>query len=242
VRTPIRIDPSPLVEAVVDVRFIPSIPPAAVFGYAYSLLKDRYGNTSPLPILQVPEEIREKDSNLIFQPHYRMDNKPYLLQLGPRIFNLAALDRDYPGWSVFRDEICRIFDALSERGVIDTVARVGMRYINFFERNVFEISNFSVTLGELSLLNQKTLVRVQFADNHLTTALQITNDGNLQTGKESKQGSILDLDTFCLKPDLDDNRSESFRNLIETAHAILKERFFSGLKQEFVDSLIPQYE
>lgn len=239
---PIKIDPSPLAEAVVDVRFMPSIPPAAVFGYAYDLLKDRYGNVAALPILQVPEEIREKDSNLIFQPHYRMDSMPFVLQLGPRIFNLAALDKDYPGWSIFRDEICRIFDALSDKGVIGTVTRVGMRYINFFEGNVFQISNFSVTLGSTSLLDQKTLLRVQFSDNGLVTAVQVTNDGNLRTGKESKHGSIVDLDTFCVRPTLSEKPSESFRNLIETAHQTLKMRFFSGLKEEFVASLSPQYE
>ncbi|MEW6349014.1 MAG: hypothetical protein AB1646_08110 [Thermodesulfobacteriota bacterium] len=41
-KTPTKIDPSPLAEAVVDVRFVPSVPPPAVFGYVYGLIKDRY--------------------------------------------------------------------------------------------------------------------------------------------------------------------------------------------------------
>jgi len=242
VKIPIKIEPSPLAEAVVDVRFVPAIPPAAVFGYVYGLIKDRYGAPSDLPILQVPEEIREKDSNLLFQPHYRMESSPFVLQMGPRIFNLAALDRDYPGWNSFRDEICRIFDALLDRGVIGKVTRVGMRYINFFEDNVFYRSNFSVALGNRSLLEQSTFLRVQFSDNGLVTVVQVTNDGNLHTGKGSRQGSIVDLDTFCSKPVLDEKPSESFRDLIDRAHRVLKSRFFSSLKEEFVASLNPQYE
>ncbi len=241
-KIPIKIDPSPLAEAVVDVRFIPSIPTAAVFGYVYGLIKHRYRDPIGLPILQIPEDIRAKDSSFIFQPHYRMESASFVLQLGPRIFNLAALDRNYPGWCFFRDEICLLFDTLSKNGVIDKVTRVGMRYINFFERNVFQVSNFSVTLGNTSLVDEKTFLRVQFLDNGLVTAVQVTNEGSLHTGKETKQGSIVDLDTFCLKPALAEKPSESFRNLLETAHRILKKRFFSGLKEEFVASLNPQYE
>jgi uncharacterized protein (TIGR04255 family) len=242
VKLPTNIDPSPLVEAVVDVRFEPSIPPAAVFGYVYDLIKDRYGNISALPVLQIPEEIREKDPNLFFQPHYRMASTSFVLQLGPRIFNLAALDKGYPGWSLFREEIQLIFDTLSNKGVIGKVIRVGMRYINFFEDNVFHVSNFSVALRHKSIVNEKTLLRVQFSDNALVTAVQITNDGNLQTAKGLQQGSVLDLDTFCLNPALTEKASEGFGNLIETTHQILKKRFFTGLKKEFVASLNPQYE
>lgn len=241
-KIPSKIEPSPLVEAVVDVRFMPDIPPAAVFGYVHGLLKGRYGDISGLPILQVPEEIREKDPNLIFQPYYRMVNKPFVLQLGPRVFNLAALDPAYPGWNSFRNEICGIFGALSENGVIGDIARVGIRYINFFEFNVFEVTNFFVALGDTSLSNHKTLLRVQFSDDGFETTVQVTNDGNLRIGKQPKRGSVVDLDTYYLRPPLVEKRDQGFLDLIEIAHRILKQRFFSGLKKEFVASLNPQYE
>jgi len=242
VRLPISINPTPLVEAVVDVRFSPLIPPAAVFGFVYGLIKDQYGKISPLPILQLPEQLREQDPNLLFQPHYRMENKPFLLQLGPRIFNLAALDQGYPGWQTFRDEILRLFDIFARNSVIDSVTRIGMRYINYFSFNVFDVSNFSINLEQAPLMNKKTLLRVEFTDGNLVTALLITNGGQVRIGKEAKQGSIIDLDTFCLKPNLQGNKSEEFRLLIEGAHQTLKQRFFSGLKEAYVSSLDHRYE
>ncbi len=145
-KLPTNIDPAPLIEAVMDVRFEPLIPPAAVFGFVYGLISDRYGEPSALPILQLPEEMRDRDPNLQFQPLYRMENKPFLLQLGPRILNVAAVDKGYPGWSLFREEVLRLFDILAQKGVIGSITRVGMRYINYFSSNVFEISNFSVNL------------------------------------------------------------------------------------------------
>jgi len=83
--------------------------------------------------------------------------------LGPRIFNLAVLDQDYPGWDGFRDETMRIFTILSENKVIQSITRVGMRYINFFPFNVFDVANFSISIEDVSLLNEKTLLREALA-------------------------------------------------------------------------------
>lgn len=240
-KIPTRIHPSPLTEAAVDVRYQPAIPNAAVFGYVYSLIKDRYGPPSPLPILQLPEEIREKDGNLAFQPHYRMEKPPFSLQLGPRIFNIAVLDQGYPGWEKFKEEICRIFDELSRNRVIERVNRVGMRYINFFEVNVFQISNFSISVGTEPLIDEKAYLRVQFSGSGFITAVQVTNDGTLLRSGQSRQGSVIDVDTFCLQPDLREEPFKKFSDLIESAHTVLKQRFFSGLKEDFVATLNPQY-
>ncbi|MEW6349013.1 MAG: TIGR04255 family protein [Thermodesulfobacteriota bacterium] len=190
----------------------------------------------------MPENIRTREPSFFFQPHYRMKSASFLLQLGPRIFNLATVDRAYPGWSLFRDEICLIFDILSGGGVIDKVTRVGMRYINFFQSNVFQVSNFSVLLGNTSLTDGKTFLRVQFSDDGLVTTVQVTNEGHLVTEEGTKPGSIIDLDTFCLEPAFAEKASESFPNLIEAAHRTLKKRFFAGLAEGFVASLSPQYE
>ncbi len=64
----------------------------------------------------------------------------------------------------------------------------------------------------------------------------------MQVAAEAKEGSIIDLDTYSEKPNLAGNKSEDFRNLIEAAHQTLKSKFFSGLKDEYVNSLNPQYE
>lgn len=241
-KTPKKIEPSPLVEAVADVRFNPSIPPAAVFGYVYGRLREDYGSPHPLPILQVPEEIREKDANLTFQPHYRLESKPFVLQMGPRIFNVAALEPEYPGWGDFRKEILRLFTIFCDVGVIGETTRIGMRYINFFERNVFEISRFCVTLGDSPLSDEKTVLRVQFFDDNWVTAIQVTNDGSIQTGGDFKRGSVIDLDTFCSNPDLTENPPEVFPELIENGHELLKRKFFESLKEDFVASLNPEYD
>jgi len=117
-----------------------------------------------------------------------------------------------------------------------------VRYINYFSFNVFEVSNFAINLLETSLTKGNVLLRIEFPDDNLVTVLQIMNGGKLQVGTEEKKGSILDLDTFIVEPSLGENKSIDFRHLIDLAHQELKRRFFSGLKDEYINSLNPQYE
>ena len=70
-RLPKALDPSPIKEAVVEIRFETPLPSEAVFGVVYNAIHDGYPELEKLPILQVPEAVRAADPNLMFQPHYR---------------------------------------------------------------------------------------------------------------------------------------------------------------------------
>jgi uncharacterized protein (TIGR04255 family) len=239
--TPTRIEPSPLVEAVADVRFTSLLPPAVIFGYMYDVLKDQYTKLSDLPILQLPEEIRKMDPNFISQPHYRLEGERFVLQLGPQILNIAVLDGNYPGWTDFKSEINRIFVAFSQKKIINKITRIGLRYINFFDLNIFNVSTFSVSFQERPLLNEKAFLRVQFSDSEFITNVQVTNDASIQRQNGHKQGSIIDIDTYCPTPEINKTEPETFDRFVEAAHQILKTKFFGGLKEEYVASFNPQY-
>ena len=73
---PIRIEACPLIDALIEFRFEAAITKSAVFGIIYNLIKEEYrGNVINLPILQIPEQIREVDPNLKFKPLYRIENE-----------------------------------------------------------------------------------------------------------------------------------------------------------------------
>ncbi|MEW6110891.1 MAG: TIGR04255 family protein [Thermodesulfobacteriota bacterium] len=241
-KIPRKVTPSPLVEAVADVRFRPAMPAGAVFGFVYGLIRERYAQSTALPIIQIPEQIRENDPNLLYQPHYRMENKPFILNLGPRLLNIAVVDGEYPGWSKFSDQIMWLFERLDESKVFDDIIRVGLRYINFFPDNVFERSNIALTLGERSLADENTLLRVESTQGDLSTVMQITNHGTLAMSDEPKTGSIVDLDIFYKTLALGERRPDTFRSLIDAAHDALKVAFFTVLKQDFLESLKPEYD
>lgn len=48
---PKKIDPCPIVDAIIEIRFSTNIHPSAVFGVIYNEFKDKYPTVEKLPIL-----------------------------------------------------------------------------------------------------------------------------------------------------------------------------------------------
>src|SRR6266516_7829439 len=57
-RLPIKIDPCPIVEAILEVRFVTSESWATLPGLLFAHIRDRYPEQKDLPLAQLPEEIR----------------------------------------------------------------------------------------------------------------------------------------------------------------------------------------
>jgi len=57
-KIPKKIDPCPIVEAIVEIRFDSNLPGDAIFGVIYNQFKEDYPKFTKLPILQLPEAIR----------------------------------------------------------------------------------------------------------------------------------------------------------------------------------------
>jgi uncharacterized protein (TIGR04255 family) len=239
-RIPTKISPSPIVEAVVDVRFDPTPPPDAVFGLIYSKLPEKYRHVEKLPVLQVPDEIRQSDPNLVFQPYYRMKHDSFILQVGPRIFSLST--QGYPGWSAFSTEITSILSRIVEIAFFKEILRVGLRYINFFEENVFKFSRLSLTMVDKPLVDGNILVRTEFPDGEFLTRLHVANQANLVIGGAARSGSVIDLDTFTVNPFLEKRPSECLKLMLDSEHSILKRSFFDLLQEDFLRSLNPEYD
>jgi uncharacterized protein (TIGR04255 family) len=91
VRFPTKISPCPIIESIVEIRFKTKLIPDAVFGVLYNAFKEDYPGLIKLPILQLPAPVRDSDPNLIFQPHYRLSCKDFLLQIGPRVISLSNI-------------------------------------------------------------------------------------------------------------------------------------------------------
>ena len=99
---PKGIDPCPIKEAIIEIRFESVLPPDAVFGVVYNELKDIYKTPEPLPIMQLPASVRDQDKNLHFQPYYRIKRDNFLLQIGPQMLSLAVTA--YSTWVEFLGE------------------------------------------------------------------------------------------------------------------------------------------
>ena len=138
VKLPKKIEPCPILEAVIELRFSTSFPHDAIFGIIYKEFKDLYPKVEPLPILQLPEIVRREDKNLLYKPYYKLHSRDsYILQVGARMISLVRL-APYSGWREFSERFRYIAKKVDELKIIDSYVRIGIRYINEFEGNIFD--------------------------------------------------------------------------------------------------------
>ena len=90
-KLPKKISPCPILEAIIEIRFSTTLPEdasEAFFGLVYQEISDEYPGIERLPILQLPEAVRNMDDSLKYQPYYRLKGDKFLINLSPRVFGL----------------------------------------------------------------------------------------------------------------------------------------------------------
>lgn len=237
---PKQINPCPINQAVVGIRFDSSLPPDAVFGVVYNKLKDSYKSAEQLPILQIPEAVRNNDSNLLYQPHYKLTRDHYAFQVGPKVISLAITDQKYTTWESYYEEIQNVFQKIREIDFISDVLRVGLRYINIFADDIWKNINISVKVIENEITGEEIFLRTVLPKDEYKVLLQTGNQLNLEENNQIVgRASLIDIDTFIEGENI--NFFEDMNSILEKEHSIEKEVFFGLLKDDFLKSLSPEY-
>jgi uncharacterized protein (TIGR04255 family) len=237
---PKQINPCPINQAVVEIRFDSSLPTDAVFGVVYNKLKDSYKNAERLPILQIPEAVRNNDPNLLYQPHYKLLKDYYALQIGPKVISLAIIDQKYTTWESYFEEIQNVFEKINELDFISNVVRVGLRYINFFAEDIWKNINISVKIVENEIVGEEIFVRTILDRDEYKVALQTGNQLKLEDNNQIiGRASVIDIDTFIQDQNI--NFFGDMKPILIKGHTIEKEIFFKLLNKDFLKSLNPEY-
>ena len=76
--------------------------------------------TSPCPTLQIPEAVRSKDPNFVYQPHYLLKwaDSPFQLKLGPRAIAFSN-EGNYEGRLRFFPFIEHILSGVDSTHLLD---------------------------------------------------------------------------------------------------------------------------
>ena len=238
-KLPIKIDPCPIVEAIVEIRFDSFLPGDAIFGVIYNQFKEEYPKYTKQPILQLPEAIRSRDPNLIFKPHYKMQKDNFMVQIGPKVFSIVNVG-EYCGWDLFFKTILEAFNIISNSNVVEKVIRFGLRYINIFEGfDIFEESNFKAVLNDKPYENAKADITIETPSGEYSHKFKIVNHATVSVENKKVKGSVIDIDISIEKPI--DMFFDKMNEILETSHVEEKKIFFGLLKQSFIDSLNPTY-
>jgi uncharacterized protein (TIGR04255 family) len=168
-----------------------------------------------------------------------MSEDGYSVQIGTDVIVIGA-PMPYPGWSDFFEKIKLIIENIYKTEVIEKVTRLGVRFINFFDFDVFKKINLEIQINDSLHNNHNTQLRTEIKKGDFLHTLNIANNATqiIQNGTE-RIGSIIDIDTFK------DYRLDNFKTIyeieIQNAHNFEKEIFFNLLNSDYLKSLDPKY-
>lgn len=235
VKVPRKINPCPIAEAIVEMRFNSNLPADATIGIVFEKLQTKYPSLEKLPIMELPSVIRDKDPKFEFSPHYKLLNETFVILVGPKCLSVTCAN-GYKGWSNYFEQIQWVFDEINKANLIKEQIRLGVRYINFFECiNIFENIKINFSLADCSLLTKQNAVRSEFDVGKFHCTIQITNIARMNNTKE---GSSIDIDVIY---NISNEHFANSQTSILEAHEVTKKLFFKLLNDNFLKNFSPEY-
>jgi len=238
-RLPVRIDPCPVIEAVIEIRFVTQESWSVLPGLLYGFIRERYPEKIELPLSQLPEDFRRREPALTHQPLVQFLSPDFLIQFGPRVISLVTKPDAYPGWSAIRAELEWLLDVLKKSAFISEGERLGVRYIDFFQQNIFPGIHIGGHVNGTAIDEAELTLTTAFRRAPLAGRLVITNGALVRRGESRTAGSVLDIDVWVAS--LDFELFADGLDRFDGLHHLLKGVFFGLLKPEFLDTLHPVY-
>lgn len=237
-KLPNKISPCPIIEATVELKFSATMPKGAVFGVIYNAVKDTFGKFEKLPTAMLPNEIIENDPNLKYKALYKLTDGLFNAQIGYDVVSFHS-PSDYVGWDSLMGNMIPFFNKIHQTGIIDKVEGMILRYLNFFEVDIYKNINFQMQLFNQIYESSNLVVRTEVMEEDFIKVLQIANNVTVTGSIGQKQGSLLDIACVLSNPN---NLFSNLESVITKAHQFEKELFFGLLKEDFLSTLKPEYD
>lgn len=237
---PEKLANSPLIEALFEIRFVPSTENAGerLPFMLYAALRDDYPDVGTLPVAKLPREIREQDPALRYQPAQVLRGKTDSIQVGGRVVSLSTLD--YPGWTRFKGIISRLIQATKSTSLIKEVERFSFRYINLIEslpsKDQVPLLNAHIDFSGAPVMERGLQVRFERDQAGFTTVVQVIPRSTATIASQrSVSGLLIDVDTLRQSPGT--GLIEGDTSILDEGHSILKQNFFSLLTKSTIKRL-----
>lgn len=235
----IKLSKSPIIETTLDIICSFNVPTDVVLGIMYNSLNNTFGKLSVqgLPVLNLPEQLRENDPNLRNKPTHRIDCEQGIISVGPHIISVSILP-PYKNWEDYVGFIKQIIDIIKGLKIIGSIHTLNLRYLNFLKSNVYDKINLNISIAGNKISYPSTVLRTEIPVDiygKMINVLQITNSVHVKNEAMGldDDGSLIDIVVVNKSADLD--------NLIDCvirSHESAKELFFSLLSKDLLKDLI----
>ena len=244
---PKKLNKEPLIDAVFEVRFTSTTPVSVILpGYLFNKLNGAK-SIEALSIAQLPKPLRDADPNLKFAPLSRLDWNQFLINIGD--FS-ASISCKYPylGWNTFKPAIIEVITILAEIGIVESVERYSMKYIDLIPSSDLQqqvsMVNFDVTIAGHRLEKEPFQLRMEIPRDGFINVVQVMSaaEATLHDGT-TKTGLVVDVDTVVNQNAISMQKLlEEFSDKLDTIHQINKAMFFDCITPQTIELLEPVYE
>ena len=239
-KLPIRLNPTPIAEATIELRITATSSVEAMIGLLYSKLITILPELTRLPASLFPTQVPQKDPNLIYLAHYTFSKANLQTRIGPKVIAFVNIE-PYVGWVDFSAFVGEMVQKIRELGLVQTVDRIGLRYVNLFKERILDKINFELVANKVPIVDQPTYLRTEFRDRDRVQLVQIANEVDVRTSTYAGQASLLDIDCSYNVQLEAETFFDSYRSVLEELHESEKSRFFSLLTPEFLERFHPVY-
>jgi uncharacterized protein (TIGR04255 family) len=246
-KMPKKLKKEPIIDAVFELRFTSLVPASSVLpGILFSKLTGEK-KIDPLPASQLPEQIRNSDPNLQFAPLTRITCGQFIYSFGDRSMAVACKN-PYPGWTAFKSAILEASEYIETAGVISSVQRIGLKYVDMISADCStdktSLVELDLTIGKHKLGKETFQVRVEIPNGNLVNVVQIVSEAKVTFPDGTmKEGLIIDVDTITTIDNLTMLKLlDTLRADLDNIHDANVELFFDCLKPETIVVLEPVYE
>ena len=241
---PKKIHPDNLVETIVEIRMSPLCAPELWAGMISSyLLKIGY-NFIPIPQLSVsfaPEGKPEEKFQRTFPDCagvFVKNDIRFMMQRNCLSFNCNL--GKYVGWDIYSTEIKDVIKAVQESGITKYFNRTELRYISEYKDiPILDYIKGIIDVGEAGLGLNRQELKLSKMEENVKVFVSLTNISKRKSPKGDYRSSLFDVNVYENFSESDD--IDTIMSSLNKAHKIEKETFFGLLKNDFIDSLNPEY-
>jgi uncharacterized protein (TIGR04255 family) len=196
-----------------------------------------------LPAYEIPPAMRSAEPNLRFQPVLQLaelSDSPRVIKMGPQVLSYHR-SKTYCGWEKFQPELNMVIDTLFDAVPGVVISRLGLRYMNGFNRGIHGIGSisdldFSLRVADEVITDAVNVNYTRHIASVGTCMVRIATPDFVQGALPENTTVYIDVDVFT-KGEVAITDAAAVKSWVEQAHQVEKYEFFHLLTQDSINAL-----